>query len=104
MSNWVVACRLDDIDKEDVVHFDHGDRTFAIYRCPEGEVYATDGLCTHAQLHLGDGLVVDDLIECPMHNGRFNYKTGKAMGAPVCVDLVTYKARITEGEILIDIG
>jgi len=48
--------------------------------------------------------VVDDLIECPMHNGRFNYKTGKAMGAPVCVDLVTYKARITEGEILIDIG
>jgi len=104
MANWIAVCATADIEKEDVVDFSHGGRDFAIYRCPDGEVYATDGLCTHAQVHLADGLVMDDLVECPMHNGRFNYKTGKAMGAPACVDLVTYKVKVADGQILIDIG
>ena len=46
---------------------------------------------------LSGGLVMDDIIECPKHNGRFNYKTGAAKGAPVCVDLKTYRVRV-EGE------
>ena len=41
-------------------------------------IFATDGLCTHEQISLADGLVMDDIIECPKHNGRFNYKTGEA--------------------------
>ena len=40
-----------------------------------------------------------ELIECPKHNGRFNYKTGAALRAPVCVNLATYPARISDGRI-----
>ncbi|VAW14881.1 Naphthalene 1,2-dioxygenase system ferredoxin component [hydrothermal vent metagenome] len=104
MANWVIACSTGDIENQDVIDFDYGGRAFAVYRCPRGEFFATDGLCTHAQVHLADGLVMDDLIECPMHNGRFNYKTGKAMGAPACVDLVTYPVRVKGGMVQIDIG
>jgi len=32
---------------------------------------------------------MDYIIECPKHNGRFNYRTGAAKGAPVCVNLYT---------------
>ena len=39
----------------------------------DDEYYATDGLCTHEQVHLADGLVMDNIIECPKHNGRFDY-------------------------------
>ena len=35
MSDWVDACDADEIDAEDVIRFDHGDRTFAIYRSPD---------------------------------------------------------------------
>jgi len=80
-----------------VLRFDHGDRTFAIYRTTDDKFYATDGLCTHAKIHLAGGLVMDQIIECPKHNGRFNFTTGKAQGAPVCVDLKTYPTKV-EGD------
>ncbi len=99
MTRWIAACGLDDIEPEDVLRFDHGGRSFAIYRDPEGVFFATDGLCTHERVHLADGLVMGDQIECPKHNGRFNYKTGAALRAPVCVNLMTYPVRIAAGQI-----
>ncbi len=95
MADWVPVCPLDDIDPEDVIRFDHGGRTFAVYRLPDGTPAATDGLCTHERVHLSDGLVMGGQIECPKHNGRYDIRTGAALRAPVCVDLATYPARIT---------
>ncbi len=101
---WVEACAVEAIDEEDVRRFDHGSRTFAIYRSPDDEFYATDGLCTHAAVHLADGLVVDHTIECPKHNGRFDYRTGQAKGAPVCINLKTYPVKVEGGKVLVDVG
>ena len=103
MSEWVEACNEDDVETEDVIRFDHGGRTFAIYRSPEDEYFATDGFCTHEKMHLADGLVMDDIIECPKHNGRFNYKTGAARGAPVCINLKTYPVKIEAGKVMIEL-
>ena len=104
MSNWVEACTSDDIDEEDVMRFDHAGKTFAVYRSPDDKFFATDGLCTHEHIHLADGLVMDEIIECPKHNGRFNYKTGKAKGAPVIIDLRTFPTKVEGETVLIDIG
>jgi 3-phenylpropionate/trans-cinnamate dioxygenase ferredoxin subunit len=102
MTNWVEACAADDIEEEDVIRFDHAGRTFALYRSPDDEYYATDGLCTHEQVHLADGLVMDHIIECPKHNGRFDYTTGQAKGAPVCVNLKTYPVKVEAGKVMIE--
>ncbi len=104
MAQWIEACAADSIGEEDVVRFDHGGRTFAIYRSADDQYYATDGLCTHEKVHLADGLVMDNIIECPKHNGRFDYRTGAAKGAPVCVDLKSYPVKVEQGKVLIDIG
>ena len=45
-----------------------------------------------------------DIIECPKHNGRFNYRSGAALRAPVCIDLATYPVRVVDGRIMIEIG
>ncbi len=103
MTDWIEVCDADAIDAEDVIRFDHGTRTFAIYRSPDDAYFATDGLCTHEQVHLADGLVMDDIIECPKHNGRFNYRTGAAKSAPACVDLKTYPVKIEDGKVRIRI-
>lgn len=103
MSQWIRACGADDIEEEDVIRFDHAGKVFAIYRSPDDRYYATDGLCTHEQISLADGLVMDDIIECPKHNGRFNYKTGEARGAPVCVNLSTYKVKVEDGSVFIEV-
>jgi 3-phenylpropionate/trans-cinnamate dioxygenase ferredoxin component len=104
MINWVEACSADDIEEQDVIRFDYGGRTFAIYRSPEDEYFATDGICTHEHAYLADGLVMDSIIECPKHNGRFDYKTGEAKGAPVCLDLRTCQVKVENGKVLIDVG
>jgi 3-phenylpropionate/trans-cinnamate dioxygenase ferredoxin subunit len=103
MSTWIDACAYDAIEEEDVIRFDHDGRTFAIYRSLSGDVFCTDGLCTHEQVHLADGLVLDDTIECPKHNGRFNYKTGAALRTPACVNLATYPARVNGDRIEVQI-
>jgi 3-phenylpropionate/trans-cinnamate dioxygenase ferredoxin component len=104
LAQWIEACVAGDIDAEDVKRFDHAGRTFAIYRSPDDNYYATDGFCTHEKAHLGDGLVMDNIVECPKHNGRFDYRTGEAKGAPVCVNLKTYAVKVEAGKVLIDVG
>lgn len=103
MPQWVDVCSPSEIEEEDLIRFDHGDRTFAVYRSADDEYFCTDGLCTHEQVHLADGLVMDYIIECPKHNGRFDYRTGEAKGAPVCVDLNTYPTKIENGRVLIQV-
>jgi 3-phenylpropionate/trans-cinnamate dioxygenase ferredoxin component len=102
MSDWTPVCPLDDIDDEDVRRFDHAGQTYAVYRFDD-KVYATDGLCTHEKIHLADGLVMEHVIECPKHNGRFDIRDGRALGAPVCVNLKTYPARVEAGQVQIQI-
>lgn len=104
MSEWVKVCAVDDIEPEDVMRFDHAGRTFAVYRSPGDEFFASDGYCTHEQTHLADGVVIDDVVECPKHNGRFDYRTGRALGAPVLVDLVVYPTRRENGFVYVDVG
>ncbi|MGO4353552.1 MocE family 2Fe-2S type ferredoxin [Rhizobium sp. RAF36] len=101
MSNWVKACEIDDVENEDVISFDHGGKTFAVYRSPDDSFYATDGMCTHEKVHLADGLVMDHIVECPKHNGRFDYRTGEARGAPVCVNLRTYPVKVEDGAVFL---
>jgi len=103
MSNWIRACAREEIEIEDLVSFDHGERTFAIYRSPNDKFYCTDGLCTHEDVHLENGLVIERIIECPMHNGQFDYRTGKAMRIPVCIDLVTYPVKVERNHVFIQI-
>jgi 3-phenylpropionate/trans-cinnamate dioxygenase ferredoxin subunit len=104
MAEWIKACQADEIEAEDVARFDQGGRSFALYCSPEGRYYATDGFCTHERQHLAQGLVMGHEIECPKHNGVFDYTTGRAKGAPVCIDLKTYPVKVEDGWLYVDIG
>jgi 3-phenylpropionate/trans-cinnamate dioxygenase ferredoxin component len=104
MTTWIDVCAASDIAEEDVKRVDNGGATYAVYRSADSKYYATDGLCTHEKVHLADGLVMDHIIECPKHNGRFDYRTGAAKGAPVCVDLKTYPVKVEGGRVLLGLG
>ncbi|RYY11475.1 MAG: NADH:ubiquinone reductase (Na(+)-transporting) subunit F [Chitinophagaceae bacterium] len=79
-SGWLDAGAAGPLKKEDVIRFDHGHKTFAIYRDNEGSLFATDGLCTHGNVHLSEGLVKGAVIECPKHNGRFHLRVEERSG------------------------
>jgi MocE subfamily Rieske [2Fe-2S] domain protein len=101
---WIEACAAAALGLADVVRFDHGKKTYALYRTEDGELYATDGLCTHGNTHLSTGLVKGKLIECSKHNGRFNLMDGSPARVPVCRGLITYPIAERNGRIFINVS
>ncbi|RWG38108.1 MAG: Rieske family ferredoxin [Mesorhizobium sp.] len=99
MTGWIRACGLDDIEQEGARRFDHGGKTYAVFRSPDDQVFCTDGLCTHEAVHIADGLVMDYEVECPKHAGAFDYRTGAAKRLPPCINLRTYPAKVEAGDI-----
>jgi 3-phenylpropionate/trans-cinnamate dioxygenase ferredoxin component len=100
---WIDACSTTDIDAEDVIRFDHGSRTFAIYRNHEDAYFCTDGLCTHEEIHLAGGLVMENTIECPKHASIFDFTTGEVETPPACNNLRCYATRVEGDRVLVDI-
>jgi len=90
------------LDVEDVMPFEINGHEYAIYHTIDG-FFASDGMCTHEEEPLADGIVIDNVIECPLHQGRFDVRSGKALGAPVCIDLQTFAVQIHAGDIYIQI-
>ncbi len=101
---WTRVCDVDDVEEEDVIGVSVEGRDVAVYRDEDGEFYASDGHCTHERMLLCDGLVMDGIIECPKHNGRFRITDGAAVGAPATIDLRTYPVRVEGGEVHVDLA
>jgi MocE subfamily Rieske [2Fe-2S] domain protein len=100
---WVEACPANALRSGDVVRFDHGRKTFALYRDDAGVLYATDGVCTHGNVHLSEGLVKGGTIECSKHNGRFNLIDGSPARAPICRGLATYPIEQIGGSLRVNV-
>ncbi len=101
VDGWIEVCDADVLGRSDVIRFDHGGRTFAIYRTEQDTFHATDGICTHGNTHLADGLVKGRLIECPKHNGRFDLTDGSPQRKPACVALRTYPVKVENRRIFL---
>ena len=96
------VAKTDDLDEGEAMQVIIGRKEIAIYNL-DGKFYATDDICTHAYASLADGYVEGELIECPLHGGCFDIKTGKAMTPPVSEDLKTYELKIDGEQILIGV-
>ena len=66
-------------------------------------VFATDAICTHAQACLAEGYQEGDIIECPLHEGRFHIPTGKALGSPVTENLNIFPVKVESGQVFVEI-
>ncbi|MEO8410911.1 MAG: fatty acid desaturase, partial [Propionivibrio sp.] len=104
VDGWIRVGTTDALARSDVIRFDHDQCTYAIYRTDDDAYYATDGLCTHGNAHLADGLVRGKLIECAKHNGRFDITDGSPQRAPVCVRLRTHAVKTEAGSIWLKPG
>jgi len=101
--NWMDVLALDAIPEADVTSVTIDGREIALYEV-EGEVFATDNLCTHGAARLSDGFLEGREIECPFHQGRFDVCTGKAMCAPLTQDIRVYPVRIENKRVLVNMA
>jgi nitrite reductase/ring-hydroxylating ferredoxin subunit len=97
-TGWVRAAGRRDVAAGDVIGVEVGGRSIAIYDC-DGDLFATDNICTHAYACLSDGWLDGQTIECPLHAARFDVRTGKVLDPPATEDLKTYPIRVSGDEI-----
>jgi len=96
--NWITVAKRSAVNAGDVIGVTLGEREIALYNI-DGEIYATDNLCTHAFALLSQGWLDGEVIECPLHGGRFEVKTGKGLGPPINDDLKTYPVRVIGDDV-----
>jgi nitrite reductase/ring-hydroxylating ferredoxin subunit len=90
------------IQPDDPQKFTIGGEEIALYNI-DGDIYATHNICTHAFASLADGFQENGEIECPLHEGRFDIKTGKMLCAPLVEDLKIYEVKIENGAVFVKI-
>lgn len=98
--NWIDVASVDELPDDDVVGIDASGKSIALYQV-EGQVYATDNICTHGNARLCDGFLEGHEIECPLHQGKFDIRDGKAMCAPLTEDVKTYPVKIEGSRVFV---
>ncbi|WP_352700671.1 non-heme iron oxygenase ferredoxin subunit [Mesorhizobium sp. M0590] len=97
---WVSVLPAEQLSVGQMIGVEIDGRRIAIFNV-EGGFYATDNICTHAFAILSDGWFEGNVIECPLHGGKFDVCSGRVLGEPVERDLGTYPTRLVGGEIQI---
>jgi nitrite reductase/ring-hydroxylating ferredoxin subunit len=100
---WTKLCTTNEVPDNDALEVIQDVHVYCAYRI-NGKHYVTDGICTHQVARLAEGYVIDDIIECPMHNGRFHIPTGRVDGPPACEPLRVYPVKLNGIDLMIELA
>lgn len=78
-----------------------GDKQIALFNY-EGEYYALDDMCSHAEASLSEGDVYDCKVECPLHGAEFDLKTGDAVTLPATKSVNKYIVNVEDDYIFLE--
>jgi nitrite reductase/ring-hydroxylating ferredoxin subunit len=101
--NWVRVASVSDVAEGTVIPVETDGLQLAVYHLDGGEIYVTSNICTHAFAMLSDGWLEGCVIECPLHAGQFDVRTGEGQGAPIEENLATYNVRVEGEDILVEL-
>ncbi len=96
---WHEVAKTSELSPGEVMYVEVGNDPVALINL-DGEFFALHDFCTHQDASLSDGEVTGDEIECPMHGGAFNIRTGQPANFPVVVPVETYMVK-TAGDFVL---
>src|SRR6185437_95185 len=102
MAEWVSVPEGESMSAGTMIAVSARGRRLILYRTRRG-YFATDRRCTHQAADLTRGYCDEDVIERPVHQGRFNVCTGAALSAPASTPLKTYPVKIEAGAVFVEI-
>jgi naphthalene 1,2-dioxygenase system ferredoxin subunit len=99
---WTKVIEADAVPEDDVIGVSAAGRQLAIARVG-ASIYAIDNICTHGNARLCDGFLDGYELECPLHQGKFDIRTGKALCEPLTSDSVTYPIKVEDGFVFVNV-
>ena len=103
MAEFVKVARREEVAEGTGRCVEIGERRIGLFNL-DGEIYAIDDTCTHAQASLCEGVVSGDEVACPLHGATFAIRTGEVTGPPADEDVRTYPVRIENDEVWVEVG
>jgi len=98
--NWVQVAYTGDISPDTgTLKVMVGGEPVCLYRLDDDSIHATADRCTHGNASLSEGYIEDGLIECPLHQGCFDIRTGEAVTAPCKIPVKVYPVKV-EGDAI----
>ena len=102
-ARWTDLAAADVLAPDDVVAVDGPRGEIALYNVG-GLVFATDNQCSHGKARLCEGFLLDHEIECPLHQGRFDVRSGVATCEPAATPITCYPVKIVAGRVWLQLG
>lgn len=68
----------------------------------EDRLYAVEDDCTHVGGPLDEGELEGEVLTCPWHLARFDFRTGHVLRGPARADLPTYAVRVEGEDVLVE--
>lgn len=100
--HYVTVARKDFLEPGELMYVEVDDEPVCLINL-DGELYAINDTCTHEEASLSDGTIEGDEIECPLHGGAFNIRTGAPASFPVAVPVETYSVRVVGDEVQVSV-
>jgi 3-phenylpropionate/trans-cinnamate dioxygenase ferredoxin subunit len=101
-AHFVRACGLSELKENSPLRVEI-DSTPVSVVLAEGEVFAINDICSHANVSLSEGEVDDCHIECWLHGSRFDLRTGKPDTLPAMRPVPVYPVKIEGDDVLVSV-
>ena len=99
------VCALSDVKEPGALRLELDDVDIAVVRF-EGEVYAVQDVCSHAEVPLSEGDVEEfhgaPTIECWLHGSCFDLRTGEPTNLPATEPVDVYPVRVEGEDVYVD--
>lgn len=96
------VAKVTDIGPGEMMYIEVGDEPVCLINL-NGEFHAINDVCTHQDASLSDGEIDGDEIECPLHGGAFDIRTGQPTSFPVVTPIEVYKVRVVGDDVQVAI-
>jgi nitrite reductase/ring-hydroxylating ferredoxin subunit len=99
---YVTVAKTAELKPGEMMYVEVGEEPVCLINL-DGEFHAINDTCTHQDASLSDGEICGDEIECPLHGGAYNIRTGEPAAFPVVVPIEKYKVRVVGDEVQVSL-
>lgn len=100
---WVPVCPRSSVNAKEMLLQEADDDEVVLVEV-EGRVYAFDAICTHAFGYLDQGDLVGYHVFCPLHEGRFDVRTGEVVAGEPEEPINVYETRVEDGTVYVNLS
>lgn len=93
ITTWVAVAQVEEIQEGHCKLVTFGSLEVAIYNI-SGELFALSNICSHRFARLSFGRVDGAVVTCPLHQAKFDIRTGAVLEAPARKALPTYPIKV----------